>query len=68
MRYVFAAILLVYGLACLLWPERVFRLLHGNYAKTLREGYVRGSAVALRLVGLVILVAVPAAFLLGWGQ
>jgi len=66
MRYAAAAIVLVYALACLLWPAHVFRLTQGGFRHTVSDGYVRGSLIALRLVGLLILIGVPALFLAGY--
>ena len=68
MRYAAAAIILVYGLVCLIWPAHVFRFTQGGFRNTVSEGYVRGSLIALRLVGLTILIGVPALFLAGYGQ
>jgi len=66
MRYAIAAILLLYGLACLIWPAKVLHFLQGGWRKSVSEGYWKGSIVALRLIGLLILAGVPALFLLGY--
>jgi hypothetical protein len=68
MRYAAAAIILSYGLVCLLWPAHVLRFTQGRLRHTLSEGYVRGSQIVLRLVGLAILVGVPALFLTGYAS
>lgn len=68
MRYAAAAIILVYGLVSLLWPAQVFRFLQGGMRHTLSEGYVRGSQIVLRLVGLAILIGVPTLFLTGFAS
>jgi hypothetical protein len=68
MRYAIAAILMAYALICLIWPAHVFRAFQGGFAGTVSEGYVRGSAIVIRLVGLGLLVGVPALFLLGYAE
>jgi len=68
MRYAFAAIIMVYGLLCLLWPRHVFRAFQGGFASTVSQGYVRGSAIVIRLLGGAILIGVPALFLLGYAE
>lgn len=68
MRYAAAAIILVYGLVCLLWPGHVFRFTQGRLHPTLSGSYVRGSQLVLRLVGLAILIGVPALFLTGYAS
>jgi len=65
MSYAIAAILMLYGLVCLLWPRPVFLALQGGLAKGLPGGYIDFSAWVIRLLGLAIVIAVPAIFLLG---
>ena len=66
MRYAIAAILLVYGLICLVWPGRTLQFLQGGWSRTVSEGYWSGSILALRVIGLLILIGVPGIFLLGY--
>lgn len=66
MRYAIAAVLMLYALLCLLWPGHVFRFFQGGFSQTVSAGYIRGSAIALRLLGAALLIAVPALFLLGY--
>lgn len=66
MRYAIAAILMIYALLCLIWPAHVFAALQGGFARALPAGYVRGSAIVIRLLGAALLIAVPALFLFGY--
>lgn len=68
MRYAVAAILLAFGLACLLWPARVLRAVQGNASDVLAPVYLRVSTMILRVLGFALLVAVPALFLLGYAR
>lgn len=68
MPYAAAAIVLIYGLLCLIWPARVFQFLQGGFRKTASEGYRNGSVLVLRLTGLLILIGVPTLFLLGYAR
>ncbi len=68
MRYAAAAIILLYGLVCLLWPQHVFRFTQGGFRHTVSDSYVRGSHIVLRLVGLAILIGVPTLFLAGYAS
>lgn len=68
MRYAAAAIILVYGLVCLLWPAHVFGFLQGRMRHSLSDTYIRGSQIVLRIFGLLILVGVPAIFLTGYAS
>lgn len=65
MVYAIAAILMLYALICLIWPGHVFRAFQGGFARTLPAGYVRGSAIAIRLLGLGLLIGVPTMFWFG---
>ena len=65
MNYAVAAILMLYGLVCLAWPARVFRGFQGGFSATVSPGYVRGSILVIRLIGLVILIGTPLLVLLG---
>lgn len=66
MRYAAAAILMLYALICLIWPGHVFRAFQGGFAHTVSAGYIRGSQVVIRLLGLGLLIGVPALFWLGY--
>ena len=68
MRYAAAAIILVYALVCLVWPAHVFRFTQGGFRNTVSDGYVRGSLIALRLIGLLVLIGIPALFLTGYAS
>jgi hypothetical protein len=65
MRYAAAAILLIYGLACLIWPGKVFHAMQGGFRTTVSDSYVKGSILVIRLVGGAILIGVPCLFLFG---
>lgn len=65
MKYAIAAILMLYALVCLLWPRHVFFAFQGGFAKRLPGGYIGFSTWVIRLLGLAIMIAVPAIFLLG---
>ena len=66
MIYALAAILMLYALICVIWPDHVFRAFQGGFAHTVSAGYIRGSAIVIRLIGLGLLVGLPALFLLGY--
>ncbi|HST37541.1 MAG TPA: hypothetical protein VLK25_13055 [Allosphingosinicella sp.] len=68
MTYAIAAILMLYALLCLVWPRHVFAAFQGGFARTVSAGYVRGSAIAIRLLGLALLIGVPALFILGYAK
>ena len=68
MVYAVAAVLMLYALLCLLWPGHVFRAFQGGFAHTVSPGYVRGSTIVIRLLGLALLIGVPALFLLGYAR
>ncbi len=65
MKYAVAAILMLYGLVCLVWPAQVFRGFQGGFSARVSPGYVRGSGLVIRLIGLAMLIGTPLLFLLG---
>ena len=68
MTYAAAAILIAFALACLLWPGRVLRIAQGNALDLFSPAYARASAIVLRLIGLALLIAVPALYWLGYAR